>query len=423
MKMDLPVADDVFSRRAHAPQGAGRLCYIANIRYPTEKAHGYQISKMCEAFTEEGWRVELWHPYRRQANQATAQATPREFYQVRREFSIRQLPNVDVVSPGLERWRVLSMAATALQDLGWAWMAARRAARTRFDLYYTREPSVAYFLTQRSLPTILEVHRLYRNFQVKLLRRLAESHFLAGVVSVTAALKEDLEKLGLPPGKITVEHDAVDWAHFSLTDSRAACQRRLGLPEDRWIVGYVGGVKTLGHDKGLRELICAVARVPEVAGRKLWLMCVGGTAAESADLRRFAASQGLSKERSLFHPRVAWKEVPLWLRACDVLSIPWPANEFSSRHTSPLKLFEYMAVGVPILATDLPSLREVLTDGHNAALAASAQPEHLAQGLRRLLENDRLRESLAARARQDAAQRTWTGRARRIAAAFAGRPK
>jgi D-inositol-3-phosphate glycosyltransferase len=78
-----------------------------------------------------------------------------------------------------------------------------------------------------------------------------------------------------------------------------------------------------------------------------------------------------------------------------------------------------MAAGVPVLATALPSLMEVLSDGENAVLASSDRPEHLAAGLRRLLSDDALRARLAARAREDAAGRTWTERARRIAV-FAG---
>jgi len=406
---------------ARAGVARPRLCYVANIRYPTEKAHGYQISKMCEAFVEEGWEVELWHPHRRQPPE-TAKAAPGDFYQLRRSFRARALPNIDVVTPALERWRPVSVAAAALQDAAWAWATARRASSAPFDLYYTREPAAAFFLTRRSLPTVLETHRFYENFQSRYLRRLAAAPALRGVVSVTAALKEDLRTLGFSENQILVEHDAVDWDRFAVAASAADCRRRLGLPEDRWIVGYAGGMKTLGFDKGLRQLLTAVGQVNETNGKKPLFLCVGGTAAENATLRAHAAAGGIAPDLFHLQPRVPWKEIPYWLRAADVLCIPWPANAFSSRHTSPLKLFEYMAAGAPILATDLTSLREVLSDGKNAVLAASDRPADLAEGLRRLLSDDGLRQRLAARARADAFGRTWTQRARRIAAAY-GEPR
>jgi glycosyltransferase involved in cell wall biosynthesis len=407
----------------NARTGRNRMCYIANTRYPTEKADGYQISKMCEAFSEEGWEVELWHPYRRQRNAETALASPREFYQLRREFVVRRLPNIDVMWPGIERWRSLTMAVVTVQYMGWAWFVAHRVAGARFDLHYTREPAVALFLTRSSLPTVLEIHRLYRRFQAGVLRRLAKAPALMGVVSMTTGLKDDLRALGFGDEKTIVEHDAVDWAHFCLQESAAECRRRLGLPADRWIVGYSGAMRAFGFDKGLRQLLTAACQVEAAGGRKILFLSVGGTSEDIAGLRRFAAKRGLADEMFRFQSRVPWKEIPLWLKACDVLCVPWPPNAFSARHTSPLKLFEYMAAGVPILATDLPALREVLAHGVNAVLVPSDHPDHLADGLRQLLGDKDLRERLANRARQDAVQRTWTMRARRIAAAFAGNPR
>ena len=67
------------------------------------------------------------------------------------------------------------------------------------------------------------------------------------------------------------------------------------------------------------------------------------------------------------------KKVPYWMHSCDILTIPWHWNEFSAFHTSPLKLFEYMASDVPIIASDLPSIREILSNGDNAILAKQAR--------------------------------------------------
>jgi glycosyltransferase involved in cell wall biosynthesis len=83
-------------------------------------------------------------------------------------------------------------------------------------------------------------------------------------------------------------------------------------------------------------------------------------------------------------------------------------------YTSPLKLFEYMAAGVPVVASDLPALREVLRDGENAVLVAPDDPGALAQGIRRVLEDKPLADRLAAQARRDAQAHTWTARAQAI---------
>ena len=70
-----------------------RLLYIVNARLPTEKAHGYQISKMCEAFAENGIESLLVHPYRYQSRPELFQQTVFDYYGVRRVFEISTLKN------------------------------------------------------------------------------------------------------------------------------------------------------------------------------------------------------------------------------------------------------------------------------------------------------------------------------------------
>jgi len=82
--------------------------------------------------------------------------------------------------------------------------------------------------------------------------------------------------------------------------------------------------------------------------------------------------------------------------------------------TSPLKLFDYMAAGVPIVASDLPALREVLTDEENALLVPPGEPDGLARAIERLLGDPALADCLRGRAFADVAAYTWDRRAERI---------
>ena len=126
--------------------------------------------------------------------------------------------------------------------------------------------------------------------------------------------------------------------------------------------------------------------------------------------RRF----GVSEKRLRFVDRVPNTEVPLWIRACDVVTIPWPWTEFSAYYTSPMKLFEYMAAGVPIVATDLPSIHEVLRHGENAWLVEPGNSEALAEGIHAVIENPELAKRLAEHARQEVEKYTWERRAASI---------
>jgi glycosyltransferase involved in cell wall biosynthesis len=102
------------------------------------------------------------------------------------------------------------------------------------------------------------------------------------------------------------------------------------------------------------------------------------------------------------------------MRACDVVTIPWPWTEFSAYYTSPMKLFEYMAANVPIVATDLPAIREVLSHGENAWLVAPGDAKTLADGIYQVLSDRPLAERLAHQARRQAYKYSWNERASTI---------
>jgi glycosyltransferase involved in cell wall biosynthesis len=144
------------------------------------------------------------------------------------------------------------------------------------------------------------------------------------------------------------------------------------------------------------------------------LVCVvGGTPADLDEFRALVVREGLSRVHVAGY--VPPGDVPLWLAAADVLALPNSGREvISARYTSPLKLYEYMAAERPIVASDLPSLREVLRHGHNAYLVAPDDPVALAAGLLAVLGNPHLAARLAEQARRDVEGHTWAARARGV---------
>lgn len=111
--------------------------------------------------------------------------------------------------------------------------------------------------------------------------------------------------------------------------------------------------------------------------------------------------------------------VPDLLEGAAVLALPNPASAISTRYTSPLKLFEYLAAGRPIVASDLPSIREVVHDGVTALLVAPGDPEALAAAISRLLHDPELAGRLAKAAVELAPEYSWDRRAERLEALFA----
>jgi glycosyltransferase involved in cell wall biosynthesis len=108
------------------------------------------------------------------------------------------------------------------------------------------------------------------------------------------------------------------------------------------------------------------------------------------------------------------REVKRHLADSAVAVLPLTQDLISASFTSPLKLFEYMAARIPIVASDLPSTREVLSSGVNALLVQSNDPRALGEGIRRLLEDRSWAEGLAQRAYDDVQEFTWEKRAQKI---------
>ncbi|HEV2125417.1 MAG TPA: glycosyltransferase family 4 protein, partial [Chloroflexota bacterium] len=163
--------------------------------------------------------------------------------------------------------------------------------------------------------------------------------------------------------------------------------------------------------KGAHTLALASQRLGEDA----LVYIVGGTPADLRNFRSFVAAEQLDSVRVVGHVPPA--DVPCWLAAADVLVLPNSAKEaISARYTSPLKLYEYMASERPIVASRLPSLKEVLRHGENAWLVPPDDPAALADGVRHLLEASDLARALAKQAYLDVQGKTWDARAKRIAA-------
>lgn len=281
-----------------------------------------------------------------------------------------------------------------------AWMclpllAARRLAGQPIEAIYIRQSICAAWWSAviaprlGNIPVIYEVHDLESRNPSRAKEPWATSllHLLdrtaltrpAAVVSLTADFRRHLDVLGWRrPEDVFIVPDGYDEQHFAPQD-RAACRAALGLPTDAAIIAYAG--MTFAH-RWLDGLLEAVAQLLADHPRLL-LVLVGGRPAERATLAEQARHLGLPfgpGGRILLtgpHPQ---QEVVRYLGAADALVIPDTLTDISA---SPLKLFEYLALGQPLALPDLPALREIVPpelacyfprrslDGLTQALAAA----------------------------------------------------
>ncbi|MDX1531682.1 MAG: glycosyltransferase family 4 protein, partial [Rhodothermales bacterium] len=170
-------------------------------------------------------------------------------------------------------------------------------------------------------------------------------------------------------------------------------------------VFYAGKLR---RRKGVFDLVAAMRHLP---GRRLHV--AGGTPVEVEALRRHAAAHGVGERVELLG-RVAPAAVGALYRRARVGVCPLPTGEsaISERFTSPLKVLEMMAHGVPVVATDVPAIRELLDPGRTALLVEPDRPERLAAGIRTLLEDAGLSARLTRAARAEVERYAWPCRAR-----------
>ena len=392
-----------------------KLAYITNARIPSERANGMQTAQMCAAFAVAGAEVTLYHPRRRNWAEF-ANVDVWQYYGVPRMFTLRPVSCIDLFHlSGKQLW--LERFVFLLQTFTFALSLLAVLIRQPADVYYSRDPFVLALLAL-GLPharkrMLFEAHsfpqsRIGRAFRRWALRRVK------GTVTISLALEKLYVALGLSPHSVMTAHDGVDISRFGAVPQVEA-RNALGLPLDGKLVVYTGG---LYPGRGLEELIQAIK------GLAATLVIVGGKDVAAAQrLKDCAAQNGVSNVLFVGHRPTT--DIPVYLAAANVLAMPYSRRTvapggITTDWMSPLKMFEYMAAARPIVASDLPVLREVLRDDENALMVKPDDAGSLADGLRRLLANSTLAARLAAQARHDVEAHTWEARAKKILE-FAGK--
>jgi glycosyltransferase involved in cell wall biosynthesis len=218
--------------------------------------------------------------------------------------------------------------------------------------------------------------RASRLAAVRLIDGWTARHLTAHFHAITHAVKRSaVAALRLDPDRISVIERGRDPARLGRPGStrRREARRRLGLEDDHEVVLSVGRQE---YQKGQRYLLEAVGRLAPQRPRLVALVA-GRQGQASAELDRLRDRPGLRERvRFLGHRR----DVPDILAAADVFALPSLFEGLGG------VLIEAMALEVPIVASDLPAVREVV-EGRAAMLASPAAPGDLASAIARLLDD------------------------------------
>jgi len=378
-----------------------RILFPTLARFPSDEAPAVQVANMAQAFAELGHAVTLVAPA---GNGGTPEADRIDRQALQQRFGF---------APAFRTVR-LSRRVHRGQSYLHAIRLALLSRRSAPDLVFSRNLRACLLPALLGIPTVFEAHTLtaLEGRQDRwVLRRLALTSGFRGIVAVSQGLAGDLvEVLGLDRDRLHVAHDAV---RLGPVEPPAAAPRSSGSPLR---VGYTG---SLFAGRGIDLLL-------EVAGRCPWLELhlVGGPADRAATVEAGLRRSG-APGRVVVHGPVSPSEARRLQGDFDVLVAPFGRTVLtdsgvdSSRWMSPMKVFEYMGSGRPMVISDLPVLREVLRPDVDALMVPPEDAEALIAALRRLADDPALGARLAASALERAhSEFTWEQRAKRILERF-----
>ncbi len=374
-----------------------KMLYIVPEPFPDRRARFIQIINTCDALAGAGAEVILITGLRKGYTAESAL----KYYGI-------------VAKPGLKIVRLPMLRKGDNSFFRFSWhgifhyallnhLMSYKMDIEKQTVLFTRHLKLAGFLLRyRNLlrhPLIFEAHEIFsRSGETKSMNtigRLEERVYRLSdaLVFISGKLEDDL-KASIPGARekpCTVTHDGVrkEWLGV----------RREG--KKRYIC-YIG---SLYKWKGIDVLISAMQYLPEET-----LLVVGG-GNRLTELQKGAEAKGITNV--IFTGEIQHSSVPDYLAQAKIAILP-NIECGPSVFSSPLKLFEYMASGLPIVASDLPVFREILSHKKNSILVEPGNPQALASGINFLIQNPAVASDIAAQANADIENFTYERRAERI---------
>lgn len=291
----------------------------------------------------------------------------------------------------------------------------------RCQFIYQRYSINAYaglmFAKSKGIPFVLEYNssetwtsknwgRKYRftHFSNEVEKALLDNADLITCVSYT--LKEQLENQNIDPKKIVVTPNGVDTTIYRPSISGKRVREKYDIKKNTVVIGFIG---TFGKWHGVEILVRAFARLcsEKIYSDKIHLFLIGN-GVQMPVVKKMIDDLGIVNQCTLTGS-IPQSDGPMYLAACDILVSPTLRNSDGTPFFgSPTKLFEYMAMGKGIIASNMEQMSEILENEKTALLVEPNNIEAVADAIERLVEDEQLRCKIGLAAREEVCKRyTW----------------
>ncbi|HAT42975.1 MAG TPA: hypothetical protein DCS87_14800 [Rheinheimera sp.] len=355
-----------------------KILYASYSVLPSKSANSVHVSKMSDALYLNGHVVNLCGL----TKDICSNKYVRSFYSISEEVRI-------------SRW----FRIPGLKNLDYLIFLLFRYISFRPELIYTRSVFIAKFFSLFGTKVILELHSELFDSDVKSIYSIKRSKIVRIVTISTALKKRIMEQLHfLPKDVFCVEHDGVPTSFLNIDAVSTKLKNS---------VGYIG---SLNPGKGV-EFLCSLAhQLPDVE-----FHIIGGNINQISELKKKFNSDNIH-----FHGHLPTNEAQRKMREMMILVMPYMKTVNGqnskidiSKWMSPLKLFEYLASGIPIVTSDLPVIREVV-DSDTVFFAEPDSLESWTGTIRTVLNDYSAASDKATKGKDIVSYYTWEARCSRI---------
>lgn len=380
------------------------FAFVQNLRVPSEKAHSIYAVQTCCASAKLNYRSNLVIPTRK-----TNKNLPEDVYSsyaiAREQFTVTFLQTPDFITRQLKFLRPLSPHIFTLTSLYFALKA----------WFYLRQSQVE--IVQTSDPEILVIFKLLASFyhpQIIYDVHIDPPSWVSGSIlnfSNHALVncryfQKELIRRGVSKSKITILPNGYD-PNTLTSKTKSKLRRQLKLPEKRFLIGYTGRFTTLDQEKGIGELINITSLLPQNIPASIIL--VGGPQDNAREYQKLAHQLKLSSDQIIIIDQLPPHQVAPYIQALDLAWLVYPDTPHFRHKMSPMKAMEYMAAGIPIIASDFPSLQDLL--GNDKAFLVDPDNQNsIIKTVTNIYQKPELAQTKAQVAQKFARNFTWTKR-------------
>jgi glycosyltransferase involved in cell wall biosynthesis len=361
--------------------------------------------QMCESFSNFFDEVELWTSRSHNTEELKKIKDVFAYYSLKKSFTIKSFFQFDsIILRNLNEfiWANIKGLIFALNIC----MHLVKYRNSDDIIIYTRDWYLLMIFQILKKIRIVNNKIFYESHKFsKLIIRFARE--IDGLIVINRHLRDLYKKNGIE--NILIAHDGVNMSTFRYDEENSQIIDQLEIFKNKKVLTYIGSFKTLGNEKGIEDIIKAI---PYLKDKKVSFAFIGGPMGLVNGYLNLAKSLNIALERLIFIDRQPIAYMKFYMKQSKALLMPFPFTQHYAYYMSPLKMFEYMTSKVPIIASNLPSILEVLRDRENAIICEPDNPKDIAQKIEYILENDCTQ--IANRAFDDVTEFTWEKRAEKI---------